>query len=399
MPMTNDIQSDMDKLNKLADDARLKELEEELNKPNIFYILKLQGMEIRHSNFLGWLLNPNESHGLKDAFLRRFIEKLPASELRTCTKNSNDKLDCSEVKIHREWEQIDLLIEAKTFVICIENKIWSGEDKGDDNNMGQLQKYAETIEKSFRNKEHIFVFLTPDGTKPSDSRYITYTYHQIEDILSQVLLQYGQGLAQRSQLYLEDYLTVLRREIVHNDKTNDLAHQIYCDHANAIAFIEDARKAQSKHFIKLCKEFVDNNKGWKKEYVGENYVYFLTSALDSESVVPPIPKPVESVRRAIVYEVCCYPNQKVLYLQTPVPKSEYSDTIIEALRGLPNPIGTKNNPTKFFPIREGWDCDLMKLGYDAFEDRLALFFKEIKPRIGEIEKAILDVMVAKHETV
>lgn len=41
---------------------------------NVFYALQLQNQEIRHSNFLAWLLNPNESHKLGDAFLKELLQ-------------------------------------------------------------------------------------------------------------------------------------------------------------------------------------------------------------------------------------------------------------------------------------------------------------------------------------
>ena len=40
---------------------------------NIFEAVGLDRQEIRHSNFLAFLLRPQESHGLSDAFLKRLI--------------------------------------------------------------------------------------------------------------------------------------------------------------------------------------------------------------------------------------------------------------------------------------------------------------------------------------
>jgi hypothetical protein len=36
--------------------------------------------EIRHSNFLAWLLNPNESHGIGDLFLTQFLRDIVLDE-------------------------------------------------------------------------------------------------------------------------------------------------------------------------------------------------------------------------------------------------------------------------------------------------------------------------------
>ena len=41
---------------------------------NIFRALKLQNNEVKHSNFLGWLLTPFESHNLMDTFLKELLK-------------------------------------------------------------------------------------------------------------------------------------------------------------------------------------------------------------------------------------------------------------------------------------------------------------------------------------
>lgn len=53
----------------LADNDELEELTAELATFNVFRVLTIEEAEIRHSNTLGWLLDPAESHGLSDVFL------------------------------------------------------------------------------------------------------------------------------------------------------------------------------------------------------------------------------------------------------------------------------------------------------------------------------------------
>jgi len=43
---------------------------------NIFEAAGLYRQEIRHSNFLAFLLNPQQNHGLDDAFLKKLIQKI-----------------------------------------------------------------------------------------------------------------------------------------------------------------------------------------------------------------------------------------------------------------------------------------------------------------------------------
>jgi PD-(D/E)XK nuclease superfamily len=54
----------------------LRELEKLLGNFNIFRVLRFEHGEIRHSNVLSWLFDPDESHGLRDLFLRRWLMRV-----------------------------------------------------------------------------------------------------------------------------------------------------------------------------------------------------------------------------------------------------------------------------------------------------------------------------------
>ena len=58
----------------LLDIDILDKLDGYMNKFNVFDVLRISKMEIRHSNMLAWLLNPKETHGLGDTFLRKFLQ-------------------------------------------------------------------------------------------------------------------------------------------------------------------------------------------------------------------------------------------------------------------------------------------------------------------------------------
>src|SRR2546421_1704315 len=52
------------------DNEELSKLEELLGGFNIFDAVGIADAEIRHSNFLRWLLDPSENHGLGSLFLK-----------------------------------------------------------------------------------------------------------------------------------------------------------------------------------------------------------------------------------------------------------------------------------------------------------------------------------------
>src|SRR5687768_4176985 len=56
--------------------TQLDRLDRMLRRFNIFRVLRCEHGEIRHSNMLAWLLKPDESHGLGDSFLRRWLVRV-----------------------------------------------------------------------------------------------------------------------------------------------------------------------------------------------------------------------------------------------------------------------------------------------------------------------------------
>ena len=73
--MSENILTDEEALqNFLLDIQCLDELLPWTGKFNLFDVLKVSRKEIRHSNMLGWLMDPNENHGFGDlGFTKKMI--------------------------------------------------------------------------------------------------------------------------------------------------------------------------------------------------------------------------------------------------------------------------------------------------------------------------------------
>ena len=69
-----------------------KTIKASLDAFNIFEVLKIHRREIRHSNFLGWLFDPNGSHNLGDIFLKELIIFLTKETCISYKKNRYHKL-------------------------------------------------------------------------------------------------------------------------------------------------------------------------------------------------------------------------------------------------------------------------------------------------------------------
>ena len=126
-------------LDDFAKSPDLSHLEELLNEPNIFNILKLETNELAHSNFLAWLLDPKGSHKLGDLFLKEFLKKVIPN------LGNFEQLSFSDARIEREKNNIDILItdDSNNLLVVIENKIYS-QETGD-----QLNRYEAHAQKEY----------------------------------------------------------------------------------------------------------------------------------------------------------------------------------------------------------------------------------------------------------
>ena len=173
--------------NDLLKDIKFDKLELGLQNPNIFEILKISKTEIRHSNFLSWMLNPSSSHQLGDVFLKRFLREVFLSEtFNDINQVDVEGMDLSNVEVYREWNNIDILIKLDKIVICIENKILSGEHSN------QLSKYKKIIENNFPKENKLFVYLTPEGnqSKNEQETYQPISYDFIINSLERIISVY-----------------------------------------------------------------------------------------------------------------------------------------------------------------------------------------------------------------
>ena len=215
----------------------LKELDEYISINNIFDILKIGGMEIRHSNFLAWLLDPNESHGLGDIFLKKFL-------INTINNNGEsidissvdiDLINLYDLEVYRELYNIDLLLisEKNQLIIAIENKIYSKES------LNQLKRYKETLDTRFGNNfKYLRIFLTPSGDEPSDiGNWIKSDYSIVYKLIDEILNK--EELDERPRIYIEDYYNTLRRYVVVDEKIRKICEEIYQRHKAALDLIYD----------------------------------------------------------------------------------------------------------------------------------------------------------------
>lgn len=220
----------------LLDIDCLDPLAEWTSKFNLFDILKISRVEIRHSNMLSWLLNPNENHGLGESVLRGFIQYVVTNFSEDTDVFSTLLMDCYGFLIQREWHHIDVLAvssDAK-FVLCIENKIDSGEH---DN---QLNRYRKIVEDTYPDYKKMYIYLSPDGGESTDpDNWCSMGYQDVLNIVENARRKVK--LLPEAELLIQNYIDTIRRDIVGDEKLAQICAEIYAKHQKALDLIFENR--------------------------------------------------------------------------------------------------------------------------------------------------------------
>lgn len=251
-------QSDLAALERfIVDNDDLLALEERIGRFNIFDALGIARAEIRHSNFLAWLLDPIESHGQGSLFLKAVLMDL----LKHARANGFDvpispiELDGEElrgVEIRRERNNIDLLIKSDEprFVIAIENKIDSGEHSN------QLQRYENTVAAEFADWKAMFVFLTTDSSAASDEGWVPYSYADIHRVLERAHRTNAGAIGHDVVAFLEHYLRTIRSKFMEDKEIDDLCRKIFRTHRQALDLIYERVGSPELVTYREIQEFV-----------------------------------------------------------------------------------------------------------------------------------------------
>lgn len=290
----------------------LEKIENQTQGFNVFDVLKCARNEIRHSNVMAWLFDPHANHGMSESVLKKLIYKIVKSEnVENETAFKLLTLEYDKFEIYREWQNIDIIVKSddQKIIICIENKI----DTNDHD--GQLNRYYKIIDENFPAYNKVFFYLTPDGRQPIDDEYNEWrsvSYQMIVDIIEENIT--SMTISEEVRVFIEDYLSIIRREIMDNEKLNKLCQKIYNEHKIALDLIYENRpdrlQAVSSVFTEWCK---------RKEKQGElkfdeksstkSIKHFTTQALE-DVLLSSNNKSWWGTRMHWFYELICYYDNK-----------------------------------------------------------------------------------------
>jgi len=235
--------SELTQLKKLVLDDRFINLKSMVNQEiNLMSILNIAHKELQHSNFLAWLFDPSESHNKGEYFIKEFI-KLYYRENAYADLGGEYalsvfdfvKLDLSDVVIQREHKNIDLLVssESNKMIICIENKIFSGEREG------QLTKYRKYVERKFNHyKYRVYIYLSlleQEVSEEESQYYIPITYDHIITMLT-LAIENAQ-LSDNVVFIVNQYITTLKVIMNDNSEIERIAQDLYKDYKSSFDLV------------------------------------------------------------------------------------------------------------------------------------------------------------------
>jgi len=238
----------MKAINDLASDIDcLEPLHKWTNDLNIFSLLKLDRVEIRHSNMLSWLLNPNELHGFSDKLLKKFLiyatKGTNINIMKGLSPVDIDLMNLDDVIVCREKDNIDILIisESNHLILAIENKIGSTEHSN------QLEKYKTGLLRDYPdNYRFVLIYLTPDGDESSDSdNWVSMDYDFVLKEINKLIDIYK--IPDKAKIYIEDYIKAIRRSVVEDKEIVDICRKIYFRHQEAFDLIFENRPDIMSH--------------------------------------------------------------------------------------------------------------------------------------------------------
>lgn len=330
------------------------------HKFNIFRALKLQNNEVKHSNFLGWLLNPFESHNLMDTFLKELLKVALKNDTSLVDIILKDLTD-AKIKLEKmanDGRRIDIFIDCpRSKLVCvIENKVWSGEG------CNQLEDYRNYVlnHDKYKDYEHkIFLFLTPYKYTPCEAYkgYIRINYGDILIAINNSMKQCDCLLDDDVKIFIEHYKKMVERDIMGNYDAEilELCSKIYKEYGDAIDLIYKCGTPQKA----LCSILIE---------VLEQKDYVKRIHRESDSVVLALPieiteEQLKKIQIADWKPDNCFVNIKFSILQWNSEKvtieilfaplqSDYGKDLKEKFKKA---LINKNKNFKFDNNKEGWE--------------------------------------------
>ena len=288
----------------------LTRLETELAQFNLFEAIGVVRSEVRHSDFLAFLLDPSQNHGLGEFFLKSFLQHTLLSARGgdlALNPIEVDTWDLGDTEVRREWQNIDILLinQRLGFICLIENKIDAGEHSG------QLKRYRKIIEHNFGGFKILPILLSKEGDDPSDEHYIGIDYSLICQLVEGTLATRKSTLGADVATAIGHYAEMLRRHIVSDSEIIDLAQTIYRKHRQALDIIFEHRPDTQSELSSYLQDLVNATADFVLLRGSKTYTTFVPKSWD---IYPQLMHGEDEIGRLLTFEFNNRSDRVVLYL-------------------------------------------------------------------------------------
>ncbi len=251
----------------VVDNQALEALEAKLAQFNIFEAIGMVRQEIRHSNFLAFLLNPSGTHRLNDVFLKWFLKRfLLNAEKSFVSPIEIDVANLADAEVWREWKNIDILIHCPSskIVCAIENKVGSQEHSN------QLEKYREIVLQKFSDYRHIFIYLTSTGEDPLTGQgkefWAICSYEMMIDLIEDTCQKYQSTIGTEVYTLMNHYVALIRRHVVKDIEIVELCRKIYKQHKQALDLIYEYGPNLGLEIAEFAEKLIQQTKGLECDF-------------------------------------------------------------------------------------------------------------------------------------
>jgi hypothetical protein len=197
--------------------------------------------ENQYSEILAFFLDPNQTHGQGNTFLKIFLKRLEIKEgLELIERNVEVKVKCEHST--DEGRRIDILISfGNHFILAIENKVWA-KDQND-----QIADYSTYLENFFKGNYKL-LYLCPYERTPSiasiskelltklqdDKKFLSYSY--ADDIID-CIDEWAQSCqAERVRYFLNEFKQYLNHEFIGESFMSE--HKLIADYVQSSEQVE-----------------------------------------------------------------------------------------------------------------------------------------------------------------
>lgn len=258
----------------VVDNDDLLALESLIGRFNVFDALAIARAEVRHSNFLAFILDPAESHGQGDLFLKAVLMDVLKSAppaLRPLSPILLDGTELRGVEVRREWVHIDLLItcDEPPFAVVVENKVDSHEHSD------QLSRYQETMKSQYPEVPSLYVYLTPNGEEPSQTDWVPYSYSDLHRVLTRIRTAYQSAIGGDVLVFLDHYINLIGNRFMDDPRIDELCRRIYKNHRRALEVLFERVGNPASGVLAEVESQLRSDARWHVVSRSSNFIDFL----------------------------------------------------------------------------------------------------------------------------